>query len=120
MKQETIEDYLKAMYLLQQEKDVVHAKDIANYMQYSKASVSVALHKLEALGYLFIDDKANILLSKEGQKVAYEVHERYVWLSQLLIKAGVNKEIACKEGHKVEHDISTATFLKLKQFLCNQ
>lgn len=54
MKQrKTVEDYLKAVYLLKKQNSSVHGADIAAELHVSRPTVSVSLKELEKEGYLF-------------------------------------------------------------------
>ena len=58
-KKESIEDYLEKILMLEGEMENIRAIDLAKFMSFSKASVSVALKKLKSYGYLTVDeDKA--------------------------------------------------------------
>lgn len=53
MKQrKTVEDYLKAVYLLQKQNGSVRGADIAAELHVSRPTVSVSLKELEKEGYL--------------------------------------------------------------------
>ena len=53
--QESGEMYLETILVLSREKDAVRAIDVGQKMGYSKPSVSRALAKLRADGYLLVD-----------------------------------------------------------------
>ena len=115
---ESGEDYLERILMLQNELGNVRAIDIANSMNYSKPSVSVALKKLKANNLIEINNECNITLTVEGRKKALEVYERHTIITKFLLHIGVNKDVALKDACKIEHDLSDETFNKLKEF-CN-
>jgi Mn-dependent DtxR family transcriptional regulator len=115
---ESGEDYLERILMLQNELGNVRAIDIANSMNYSKPSVSVALKKLKANNLIEINNEGNITLTVEGRKKALEVYERHTIITKFLLHIGVNKDVALKDACKIEHDLSDETFNKLKEF-CN-
>ena len=49
---ESSEDYLERILMLSEKNGVVHSVDIARDMNFAKASVSIAMHKLEDNGYI--------------------------------------------------------------------
>ena len=49
------EDYLEAVLVLQQEKGMVRSIDLAQYMDYSKPSISYAVKQLRNGGFLYVD-----------------------------------------------------------------
>ena len=115
-KKESVEDYLEKILMLKQDKDVVRAIDLASFMSFSKASVSVALKKLKSYGYVTVDDQSgDINLTKEGKKIAEATYERHTVISQSLINIGVSEKTAYEDACAMEHIISDETFEKLRE-----
>lgn len=52
---ESAENYLEAILVLSQKKPEVRSIDVANYMNFSKPSVSVAMKQLRENGYIQMD-----------------------------------------------------------------
>ena len=114
-KKESVEDYLEKILMLQQEHDLVRGIDIATFMNFSKASVSVALKKLKAYGYITVDDKTgNVRLTESGKKIAEDTYERHQVIAKTLMKIGVSEKTAYEDACAIEHIISEETFEKLK------
>ena len=117
-KRQSKEDYLERILVLQEKKEIVRAIDIANDMNYSKPSVSIALKKLKNEELIEVNTvTGNVSLTEKGKEIAVEVYERHKIISSALIMIGVDPEIAKEEACELEHDISHETFLKLKKFL---
>ena len=57
-KKESVEDYLERIFMLKEKQELVRAIDLAKSMDFSKASVSIALKKLKSYGYVLVDDKS--------------------------------------------------------------
>ena len=115
-KKESIEDYLEKILMLKKDQDLVRAIDIATFMSFSKASVSVALKKLKSYGYVTVDEKTgNINLTEEGQRIAEATYERHLVISKALMQIGVSEENAYEDACAVEHIISDETFEALKK-----
>ena len=114
---ESGEDYLECIYKLSLNKNGVHAIDIANELNFSKPSVSIALKKLKNQGYITIDTENHVILTKTGLLIAKEIYERHQTLTTLLIKLGIDEKTACEEACKIEHDISPTTFEALKKLI---
>jgi len=115
-KKESIEDYLEKILMLKKEQDLVRAIDIATFMSFSKASVSVALKKLKSYGYVTVDDKTgNIELTKEGKQIAESTYERHQIISRALMDLGVSEKVAYEDACAMEHIISEETFNALKK-----
>ena len=111
---ESIEDYLETILSLQKKLGQVRSIDIANEMNFSKPSVSVAMKNLREKGFITIDESGHILLTEDGQKQATDVLEKHTILTNWLISLGVDKEIAQEDACRMEHDMSAETFMALK------
>ena len=112
---ESIEDYLERILMLMEEGNTsVRAIDIAQKMNFSKPSVSIAIKKMESLSYVTIDEKHHIHLTEEGLEIAKKTYERHQILGNLLISLGVDPEIAFDDACKIEHDLSQQSFDALK------
>ena len=115
-KKESIEDYLEKILMLKVKQEVVRAIDIANFMNFSKASVSVALKKLKSYNYVTVDDSnGHIELTSEGERIAKDTYERHQVISKALISLGVSEKTALEDACGVEHIISDETFEVLKK-----
>ncbi|MDD3384046.1 MAG: metal-dependent transcriptional regulator [Bacilli bacterium] len=113
---ESSEDYLERILMLHKKNSVVRAIDLANEMNFSKASISIALKKLRDRNYIFVNKSdGNIILTAEGESLAKSVYEKHVIISKVLIALGVNEDIALKDACKVEHDLSEETFEAIKK-----
>ena len=113
------EDYLETILMLSQKKEYVRAIDIANFLNYSRASVSVAMKLLKEEGLIEITNN-HIILTQEGLQIASKVYDRHTTLTNFLISLGVNSETAEQDACLIEHIISQETFLKLKKFMKNR
>lgn len=113
---ESVEDYLETILLLHKKLGQVRSIDIANEMNFSKPSVSVAMKNLREKGYITMADTGYITLTETGRERAENVLERHNILSGLLIQIGVNEETARKDACKVEHDLSEESFSAIKNF----
>lgn len=103
--------------MLQQKKGSVRAVDIANELNFSKASVSVAMKNLRENGYIAVEHSGNITLLDKGRAIAESVFEKHKVLSALFIRLGVPPEIAAKDACRIEHVLSPETFTALKEHL---
>ena len=112
---ESIEDYLETILELSKIKQAVRSIDIAQAMNYSKPSISIAMKKLKEKQYIHIDDNGYITLTELGLKVAESVLERHEIISSVLIKLGVNDKTAYEDACRIEHDLSDETFQKIKE-----
>ncbi len=111
------EMYLETIYVLSKAKNSVHSIDIAEYMNYSKPSVSRAVGKLKEENYILIDKDGAITLTKEGEALAQKIYERHTVLSEVLIRLGVDEATALEDACKIEHVISDKSFAVLKKHI---
>lgn len=113
--QESAEMYLETILVLQNQ-GPVRAIDIAKNLGFSRPSVSVAVHALEAEHYISINPDGTIQLEEKGRQIAEQIYERHTVLSNLLEFIGVDKETADSDACKIEHSISDKSFQCLKDF----
>lgn len=118
--QESAQMYLETIWVLKERSDTVRAVDIANEMNFSKPSVSVALKSLRNNGYIHVDKNGSILLTRLGEEAAKAVYDRHIVIEQALLLLGVPAETARQDACKIEHHISEITYQKLKTFLNKQ
>ena len=115
--QESPEDYLEAILVLSRELGNVRSIDVANYLEYSKPSVSVAMKRLRENGFVTLDEHGNLILTGSGLSIALKIYERHLVISQFLISIGVDEEIAKKDACRMEHTMSPESFTAIKTFI---
>ena len=108
--QESGEMYLESIYVLHQTQSTVRSVDLADYMGFSKPSVSRAIGLLKSGGYLTVDGKGNLLLTEAGQNVAETIYRRHTVITGFLTALGVDPMVAAADACKLEHVISDETF----------
>lgn len=114
---ESREDYLEAAYLIKRKYGFVRNTMICDYMNYSKGSISVAMRVLREQGYVIRDQYGGIELTEEGEKIAREVYARHILLKEFLESIGVSQETADHDACRMEHVLSTESYLRLKQMM---
>lgn len=112
--QESGEMYLETIYVLSKN-GVVRSLDVAEYMGFSKPSVSRAVGLLKQSGYLIMDRDGSLTLTEEGLGVAKKIYERHTLLSDFLVRLGVDEKTAAEDACKIEHDISDESFAAIKR-----
>ncbi len=112
--EESMEDYLETILILQKKNGHVRSIDIANELKYTKASVSIAMKSLREKNFITITDTGYIALTDTGLTKAENVFERHSLLADCLIKIGVSEKVAMEDACRMEHDISEETFNALK------
>ena len=115
--EESVEDYLETILVLSKRLPMVRSIDIANELEYSKPSVSVAMKNLRGKGYITVSSEGYIILTEEGKKLASDTYERHTLISQWLVELGVSPETASADACRIEHDLSQESFDALKRHI---
>ncbi len=113
-----LEDYLEAIYVVQQEKRVARVKDLADLLMVRPPTVNSAIKKLERLGLVEHQNYGYISLTPQGEEIARCVYDRHRTLLDFLIKVlGVDRRKALAQACGMEHSITEFTRERL-QCLC--
>lgn len=115
--QESAENYLEAIYMIKNEKGSVRSIDVANRLNFSKPSVSVAMKAFREEGYVTSGCDGNLSLTEKGLAIATKMYERHEVIARMLMAIGVDEAVAYEDSCKIEHDISQQTFDKIKEHL---
>ncbi len=118
--QESGEMYLETILVLSQKSDSVRSLDVAEYMGFSKPSVSRAVGLLKSGGYITVDREGYLSLTKEGLEIAQKIYDRHKLLTAFLINIGVDEKTAAEDACKMEHDISDLTYEAIKNHLAGK
>ena len=115
---ESAENYLEAILVLSQNKTEVRSIDVANYMNFSKPSVSVAMKQLRQNGYIQMDANGFLTLLPAGREIAEMIYERHCVIAKILMALGVDEETASSEnsGAEEQDDIPALDFTLTDQF----
>lgn len=112
--QESAENYLETILILKNRLGAVRSIDIANELEFSKPSISIAMKNLRENGYIEMDTGGFITLTPKGSEIAEKIYERHTLLSTWLKRLGVNPETAVEDACRMEHVISTESFDAIK------
>lgn len=113
---ESAENYLEAILALG-EKGAVRSIDVANFLAFSKPSVSRAMSLLRENGYVRMDEDGFLSLTQSGHEIADKIYERHKLLTKWLTALGVDPAVAVVDACKIEHDLSSESFQRLKEFV---
>ena len=111
---ESAENYLETILILQQRKGSVRSIDIANELEFSKPSVSVAMKNLRQGGYIEMDAAGQIRLLPPGLAIAEAVLEKHRLMTAFLISLGVSPDVAAEDACRIEHVLSDESFEAIK------
>lgn len=113
--QESGEMYLETIYILTKKNHDVRSLDVAEYMNFSKPSVSRAVGLLKQGEYITVDQERYLHLTAMGEEIAAKIYERHMLLTEFLMRLGVDRETASADACKIEHDISDKSFEAIKR-----
>ena len=111
---EARDDYLQAILMITQERGHCRSINIAETLDVTKPSVSVAVGKLVEEGLVVMDDEKMIRFTEKGRLLAELTLAKHNYFKQLLMNAGIEEETAEREACAMEHGISEESFEKLK------
>lgn len=115
--QESAENYLEAILMLRERNGHVRSIDVANELNFTKASVSVAMKRFRQEEYITVGTDGSIALTEKGMAIAQKIYERHKLIAKGLMALGVDEETAYEDSCRIEHDISDQSFEKLKAYL---
>ena len=111
----SVEDYLETILVLSRRLPEVRSIDIAEEMNFTKASVSVSMKNLRTKGYIDMDTSKYITLTESGRRIAENILERHELISSWLVHLGVDKETALEDACRMEHTLSEETYEAIKR-----
>ncbi len=100
----SLEDYIETIYHIVEEKQVARAKNIADQMGVSRASVTEALRALSSKGLINYAPYEVITMTEVGKEVAEDVIFRHNTLKNFFIEILAIDEATAEDGAcKIEH-----------------
>ncbi len=115
--EESGEMYLETIYVLSRKTGYVRSVDVADYMGYSKPSVSRAVGLLKSGGFITMSEDGSLNLTETGKEHAEKIFERHSVIAEFLISLGVGEEVAALDACKMEHYISDESFDAIKKYI---
>ncbi len=113
-----MEDYLEAIYHLEQERRIARVRDIANRLGVKMSSVSSALKILGARGLIRYDPHQYITLTDRGIKTAKEIVRKHEVLKRFLFRVlQVEENVAEENACRIEHHLDPEVMEKLIGFV---
>lgn len=115
---ETMEDYIEAIKLLEDEHRTVRVKHIAEKMNVKMPTVSSALSVLSKKNLVKYEKYDYVELTEDGEKVAISLLKRHEAVKKFLIDIlQVDPSVAEKEACGMEHHVSKQTVEHILKFL---
>lgn len=115
-----LEDYLEAIYNLNEEKGYVSAADISDRLAVKPPTVSNMVKNLAEKGYLEHQRYRGMRLTPAGEKMAKSVVRRHQVISELITMLGVDEQTAYVDTEGIEHHVHPSTvrrFERLAEYL---
>jgi DtxR family Mn-dependent transcriptional regulator len=113
-----VEDYLKAICVLEEESQPVIAARVATEIGVSASTMFSALRRLEREGYVRVERRKEIHLTGKGKRVAEGILRKHFLTERLLTDLlGLDWVKAHQEAHRLEHAISPEVEERLDKLL---
>ena len=114
------EDYLRGLYILEEEKGQIKSIDLAHYLNVSKPSVSEMVKELNKEGMVSYKKYSKIKFTAKGRKIAQKLTSKHR-LIELFLKnvLKIDSKNLHQEAHRLEHAFSDDSINKIKKLLGN-
>ena len=107
VRSQSIEDYLRATYLIQKQSQWVTTSALAERLGLAPSSVTNMVQKLERLGYLDYTAYYGVRLTAKGKRAALDIVRHHRLLELFLVKVlGYSWDRVHEEAERLEHAIS--------------
>lgn len=114
----SMEDYLEAISILEENKKYVRVRDIAKHMKVKMPSVTGALKSLAERELVNHERYEYVELTKQGAAIAQEIRRRHNTIQKFLTEIlNIDPEVAEKDSCGMEHAISTTTMDRLLKLI---
>ena len=114
------EDYLRALFILDERKGELKSSDVASYLKVSKPSVSEMVRRLSDEGFVKAEPYSKLQFTKKGKKLAEQLTSKHriieLFLKKILKRS---KEHIHEEAHRLEHAFSDESIERMKGLLGN-
>ncbi len=115
---EAIEDFLKTVYLLQQEQERVQTSALAEALNLSPPSITEMAKKLARANLVEHEHTQGIRLTPAGQRVALEIVRNHRLLELFLVQAlGYSWDEVHEEADRLEHAVSERLAQRIAEYL---
>ncbi|MBN1259716.1 MAG: metal-dependent transcriptional regulator [Anaerolineae bacterium] len=115
---QTVEDYVRAIYQLQEGAEDVSTSALAEVMKVAPATVTSMLKKLDQLGYAVYTPYQGVSLTESGRRLALNIVRRHRLVELYLVQAlEIPWDRVHEEAHRWEHVISDEVLAKMDEVL---
>ena len=114
------EDYLRGLYILEEEKGQIKSIDLAHYLNVSKPSVSEMVRELNKEGLVSYKKYSKLKFTQKGRRIAQKLTSKHrlieIFLKNML---KINSKNIHQEAHRLEHAFSDESIFKMRKLLGN-
>jgi Mn-dependent DtxR family transcriptional regulator len=112
-----MEDYLEAIYHLNEEKGYISTLDLSDRLGVKPPTVSSMIANLAKKGYLVHERYRGMKLTDQGARVARSVIRKHETTFEFLSMLGVGQEIAYEDAEGIEHHLHPITIQKFERLV---
>ena len=112
-----VEDYLKAVYEIVEQKGYARIKDVSRELGVRPSTVVEMMGKLHNRGFVVYEKYGGITLTPQGKEVADAVKMRHNTFRRFLEIILVPEDVAAKDAHVLEHRLDPKTILQFTRFV---
>ncbi|MBI2658814.1 metal-dependent transcriptional regulator [Candidatus Woesearchaeota archaeon] len=114
------EDYLRGLYIMEEEKGTIKSIDLAHYLNVSKPSVSEMVKELSREGLIFHKRYSSLNFTPKGRKIAKKLTSKHRIIESFLKNIlKINLNGIHNEAHRLEHAFSDSSIVKIRKLLGN-
>jgi DtxR family Mn-dependent transcriptional regulator len=112
-----VEDYLEAILEIEMSGEIATVTKMAKNLGVTKATITAALKKLKADGFLEHERYGDVILTPSGREKALAVYRRHEFLTDFFVRIlGFSRDRAQNVACVMEHEIDKPTEMRLAAF----
>ncbi|MDG6221803.1 MAG: metal-dependent transcriptional regulator [Candidatus Bathyarchaeota archaeon] len=112
-----VEDYLRAIYEVVNKKGFVRIKDVARELDVKPPTAVEMMKKLDTKGLVVYEKYGGITLTDRGTQIAELIENRHETFKNFLEILLVPKDVALKDAHILEHELTSNTIQQFSRFV---
>ncbi len=114
------EDYLRGLYILEEEKGEIKSIDLAHYLNVSKPSVSEMINQLNKERLISHKKYSRLKFTAQGRRIAQNLTSKHRLIESFLKNMlKISPKNVHQEAHRLEHAFSDESIERLRRLLHN-
>lgn len=114
------EDYLRGLYILEEEKGEIKSIDLAHYLNVSKPSVSEMINELSKERLISHKKYSGLKFTAKGMRIAQNLTSKHRLIESFLKNMlKISPKNVHQEAHRLEHAFSDESISRLRKLLGN-